>query len=152
MPKITPFLWFEKEAEEAMEFYVSLFADAKILDESRLPDGSLLTGTVELAGQRISVLNGRPETQQFTEAFSLLVSCEDQAEVDHLWATLTADGGSESMCGWLKDRFGLSWQIIPKAMMEMFGAANRDAANRAMQAMFKMRKIDVAEMKRAFDG
>lgn len=152
MQKITPFLWFEKEAEEAMNFYASLFADAEIVDEQRLPDGSLMTGTVRLAGQTIMVLNGRPPGQQFTEAFSLFVSCADQAEVDRLWSALTADGGAESMCGWLRDRFGLSWQIIPAEMMEMFGAPDRDAAGRAMQAMMTMHKIDVAAMRRAFDG
>ena len=122
MQKITPFLWFEKEADEAIQFYVSLFADAEIVSEQRLPDGSLMTGTIKLAGQTIMVLNGRPESEKFTEAFSLFVSCEDQAEVDRLWAALTADGGVESMCGWLKDKYGLSWQIIPTEMMEMFGA------------------------------
>ncbi len=152
MQKITPFLWFEKEADEAMKFYASLFADAEIIDEQRLPDGSLMTGTIRLAGQTIMVLNGRPESQKFTEAFSLFVSCADQAEVDRLWSALTADGGAESMCGWLKDRFGLSWQIIPTAMMEMFGAPDREAAGRAMQSMMKMKRIDVAEMRSAFEG
>jgi predicted 3-demethylubiquinone-9 3-methyltransferase (glyoxalase superfamily) len=152
MQKITPFLWFENEAEEAMKFYVSLFDDAEIVSEQRLPDGSLMTGTVGLAGQTLMVLNGRPDSERFTEAFSLFVSCEDQAEVDRLWAALTADGGAESMCGWLKDKFGLSWQIVPTEMMEMFGAPDRDAANRAMQAMLKMRKLEIVELRRAFEG
>ncbi len=152
MSKITPFLWFETEAEEALNFYVSLFNDAKIVAEQRMPDGSLMTASAVIEGQALSVLNGRRGDNPFTEAFSLFVSCSDQAEVDRLWAALTADGGAESMCGWLKDKYGVSWQIIPTEMMEMFGSDNREAAGRAMQAMMSMQKIDVGALRQAFDG
>jgi predicted 3-demethylubiquinone-9 3-methyltransferase (glyoxalase superfamily) len=117
-----------------------------------MPDGNLMSATFEIEGQRIIVLNGRPDTQRFTEAFSLFVSCTDQAEVDRLWSALTANGGVESMCGWLKDKYGLSWQIIPDEMMEMFGDKDQAKAGRAMQAMFAMKKIDVAAMRKAFNG
>lgn len=152
MKKITPFLWFKDDAEQAMKFYVSLFGDARIVSEQRMPDGNLMTATIEIEGQTLMLLNGRRDDQAFTEAFSLFVDCDDQAEVDRLWNTLTADGGAESMCGWLKDKFGVSWQIIPREMMAMFGDKDRAKADRAMQAMFKMKKIDVAAMKAAFDG
>jgi len=152
MHKITPFLWFKDDAEQAMKFYVSLFKNARIAGEQRMPDGSLMTGTIELEGQTITVLNGRPDNVQFTDAFSLFVSCKDQAEVDRLWNALTAGGGAESMCGWLKDKYGLSWQVIPDEMMAMFADKDRAKAGRAMQAMFAMKKIDVAAMRKAFDG
>ena len=152
MQKITQFLWFESEAEEALRFYVSLFDNAEIVSEQRMPDGSLMSATAEIDGQRLMVLNGRPEKHQFTEAFSLFVACADQAEVDRLWIALTADGGAESMCGWLRDKYGLSWQIIPTEMMEMFGSDDKAASGRAMQAMLKMRKLDVAELRRAFEA
>ncbi len=152
MQKITPFLWFDGNAEEAIAFYVSVFPDARIVSESRLPDGRLMSATFRLAGQPFMALNGGPLHAQFTEAISLFVACRDQAEVDRLWTALTGGGGAESMCGWLKDRFGLSWQIIPTEMMDMFADQDPAKAGRAMQAMLTMRKIDVAWLRRAFGG
>ncbi len=151
MQKITTFLWFDGQAEEAMTFYVSLFKNSKIISTMPGPDGKMLTGTFELDGQRFMALNGGPQFT-FTEAISLFVNCETQSEVDDLWHKLTADGGAESMCGWLKDKYGLSWQIIPSALGRMFGDQNRANAGRAMQAMLQMRKIDIAKLQRAFDG
>jgi predicted 3-demethylubiquinone-9 3-methyltransferase (glyoxalase superfamily) len=151
MQKITTFLWFDGQAEEAMTFYVSLFKNSRIVSTTPGPDGKMLTGTFELDGQRFMALNGGPK-YKFTEAISLFVNCETQAEVDDLWRKLTADGGAESMCGWLKDKYGLSWQIIPTALGRLLGDRDRAKAGRAMQAMLQMRKIDIAKLQRAFDG
>ena len=129
MQKITTFLWFNANAEEAMNLYVSLFKNSKVLNVSRYgdagpgPKGQVMTGTFQLEGQQFMVLNGGP-LFQFTEAMSLFVSCETQEEVDTLWAKLTADGGKESQCGWLKDKFGLSWQIVPTAFGKLMGDKN----------------------------
>ena len=150
MQKITPFLWFDGNAEEAMKFYVSVFKNSKIVSTMPGPDGKVLTGTFELEGQRFMALNGGPNFK-FTEAISLFVNCETQAEVDDLWSKLTA-GGAESQCGWLKDKFGLSWQIIPSALGRLLGDKDRVKAGRAMQAMLQMRKIDIAKLQQAFDG
>lgn len=156
MQKITPFLWFDSNAEEAINFYVSIFPDSKILNTSYYPEGmpglggKLMTATVDIAGQTLMVLNGGPH-YQLTPAVSLFVSCEDQAEVDKLWDTLV-EGGEPSQCGWLVDKFGLSWQIIPKALGECLGDPDPERAGRAVQAMLKMSKIDVAELERARDG
>jgi predicted 3-demethylubiquinone-9 3-methyltransferase (glyoxalase superfamily) len=149
--KITPFLWFDNEAEEAMNFYVSVFKNSKIVSTGPGPDGKVMTGTFELEGQKFMALNGGPQFK-FTEAISLFVDCTDQAEVDDLWNKLTADGGKASQCGWLKDKYGLSWQIIPKALGELLGGTDPAKAQRAMQAMLKMQKIDVAALKAAYDG
>ena len=157
MQKITTFLWFDDDAEEAMKFYTSIFKNSKILSTSRYPEGSpgnagtLMTGTFQLEGQEFMALNAGPEFK-FTEAISLFVNCETQQEVDDLWAKLTADGGEESQCGWLKDKFGLSWQIIPKQLGEMLGDKDPAKAKRAMDAMLKMRKIDIKTIERARDG
>ena len=157
MQKITTFLWFDDDAEEAMKFYTSIFKNSKILSTSRYPEGSpgnagtLMTGTFQLEGQEFMALNAGPEFK-FTEAISLFVNCETQQEVDDLWAKLTADGGEESQCGWLKDKFGLSWQIIPKQLGEMLGDKDPAKAKRAMDAMLKMRKIDIKAIERARDG
>ena len=154
MQKITTFLWFDDNAEEAMNFYVSIFKNSKIGRVSRMPAGTpgpagkVITGSFTLEGQEFMALNGGPHFH-FTEAISLFVSCENQAEVDELWAKLTADGGSESQCGWLKDKFGLSWQIIPTALGKLLGDPDPARAQRAMQAMLKMRKIDVAGLEAA---
>lgn len=157
MQKISPFLWFDKEAEEAANFYVSLFPDSKIKSVSRYGEGvpnstpgQVMTVSFVLAGTDFTALNGGPMFK-FNEAVSFSVECEDQAEVDKYWSALTG-GGQESQCGWLKDKFGLSWQIIPKQLGEMIGSPDRAAANRAMQAMLKMKKIDIAEMQKAFAG
>ena len=150
MQKITPFLWFDDNAEEAMNFYVSIFADARIVSTMPGPDGKLMGGTFVLKGQEMMVLNGGP-MYSFTPAISLFVKCETQQEVDHYWQKLTA-GGCEEPCGWLKDKFGLSWQIIPNALGELLGAPDREKAGRALQAMLQMKKIDIAALQAAFDG
>jgi len=157
MQKITTYLWFDDDAEEAMKFYTSLFKNSKILSTSRYPEGSpgkpgtLMTGSFQLDGQEFMALNGGPQFP-FTEAISLLVNCETQQEVDELWAKLTADGGQESQCGWLKDRFGVSWQIIPKQLGEMIGDKDPVKSKRAVDAMLKMKKIDIKALERARDG
>jgi predicted 3-demethylubiquinone-9 3-methyltransferase (glyoxalase superfamily) len=149
--KITPFLWFDTQAEEAMNFYVSLFKNSKIGSVTRGPDGKVFTVSFELDGQPFIGLNAGPQFK-FNEAVSMFVNCEDQTEVDELWAKLTAEGGEESMCGWLKDKFGLSWQIIPKALGELMGDPDPVKAQRVMQAMLQMKKIEVAGLQRAYDG
>ncbi len=149
MQKITPCLWFDDRIEEAMNFYVSVFKDGKILDTSRYPDGRMLTANVEILGETFQLLNGGPQFT-FSEAVSFSVSCKDQADVDYYWNALTADGGEESMCGWLKDKFGLSWQIIPEALPRLLGGSDKAGAGRAMQAMLQMRKIVVADLEQAY--
>jgi predicted 3-demethylubiquinone-9 3-methyltransferase (glyoxalase superfamily) len=158
MSKITPCLWFDGTAEEAARFYVSLLPDSRIdnimrapADNPSTPKGAVLVVEFTLAGQRFMGLNGGPQFP-FTEAVSFMVDCADQAEVDRLWAALTADGGSPGRCGWLKDRYGLSWQIVPKALPELLGGPDRERAGRAMQAMMNMTKIDIDGLRRAYDG
>ena len=145
MTTITPFLWFDNDAEEAIAFYTSLFPDARVIEENRGADGALFYATFELAGQRIMALNGGPHFR-FTEAISLFVSVADQAEVDRYWDALTADGGEESQCGWLKDKYGLSWQIVPEALMRYQADPDRAKSGRVVEAMLKMRKIIVADL------
>ena len=153
MKKITPWLWFDNEAEEAATFYTSIFQNSRILDVQRYgkagpkPEGTVMTVTFELDGQELVGLNAGPEFT-FTEAISLMVSCKDQAEVDYFWDKLT-DGGEESQCGWLKDRYGLSWQIVPTRLSELLGDPDPERSSRAMAAMMQMRKIDVATLERA---
>ncbi len=155
--KITTFLWFDKEAEEAARFYTSIFEDAKILTVSRYgdagpgPKGTAMTVEFQLAGQRFLALNGGPHFK-FTEAISLLVDCETQEEVDDLWRKLTSGGGTEAPCGWLKDRFGLSWQIVPSAAIRLLHDPDPERASRAMKALMQMKKIDIAALKRAHAG
>lgn len=144
MSTITPFLWFDTQAEEAMNFYVSVFKDGKIISVNKHGD-TFFTGTFEIQGQQFDVLNAGPQFK-FNEAISFFVSCEDQAEVDYFWEKLTADGGEESQCGWLKDRFGLSWQIIPKALGECLSNPDPEKSARAMQAMMGMKKIIIADL------
>jgi predicted 3-demethylubiquinone-9 3-methyltransferase (glyoxalase superfamily) len=157
MQKITPYLWFDDQAEEAAKFYTSIFKDSRITNVARYgeagpgPVGSVLTVNFQLEGQDFVALNGGPPFK-FTEAISLCVSCENQEEVDEFWDKLTADGGEPGPCGWLKDKYGLSWQIIPKALMEYLGSPDREKAERATRAMLQMQKIDVAAIKRAYDG
>lgn len=157
MQKITPCLWFDTEGEEAANYYVSVFENARILEISRYgpgmhrPEGLALTVEFELNGQRFTALNGGPEFS-FDEAVSFQVSCADQAEVDHYWSRLTADGGQESQCGWLKDRWGVSWQIIPEQLASYLGGVDPDGAQRAMQAMLGMRKLDIAAIRAAYEG
>ena len=157
MQKITTSFWMDDWIEDAVNFYVSLFKDSRITNVSRygeaMPDmkGKVLAINFELEGQKYMAINGGPNFP-FTEAISLFVSCEDQAEVDRYWTALTADGGKESQCGWLKDRFGLSWQIIPAALPRLLGGPDRAGAQRAIQAMLKMKKIDVAGLEQAYAG
>lgn len=147
MQKITPFLWFDNNAEEAMNFYTSVFKNAKISNIMR-HDDKVMTATFELEGQEFMVLNAGPQFQ-FNEAISFFVKCEDQAEVDYFWEKLTADGGQESQCGWLKDKYGLSWQIIPNVLGELINHKDPAKARSAMQAMLQMRKIDIATLQKA---
>ncbi len=157
LSRITPCLWFDTQAEEAATFYTGIFDNSRIVQVSHYnaagprPEGMVLLVDFTLAGQHVQALNGGPDFK-FNEAVSLVVECEDQAEVDRLCETLTADGGEPGPCGWLKDRYGLSWQIVPKALNEMLEDDDRDAARRAMQAMLQMGKLDVDELRRAFDG
>ncbi|HLA07794.1 MAG TPA: VOC family protein [Anaerolineales bacterium] len=151
MKKITPFLWFDTQAEEAMNFYVSIFKNSKVLGVTPGPNGIASSVSFELEGQEFIGLNAGPH-YKFNEAVSFFVDCKNQEEVDNLWARLTADGGEESMCGWLKDKYGLSWQIIPSALGELMGDKDPEKAKRVMDAMLKMNKIIVADLKRAYDG
>jgi len=158
MDKITPCLWFDGQAEEAATFYASLIPDSRVVSVDRAPadtpsgpKGSVLSVEFELAGRSFLGLNGGPEFK-FDEAISFQIHCEDQAEVDRLWEALTADGGEPSVCGWLKDRFGLSWQVIPRRMPELFAGSDRAGAERAMQAMLRMTKIDIGELEAAYEG
>lgn len=148
MNKIVPFLWFDGQAEEAANFYVSLFPDSKITHVTPGPGGKTMWVSFDVAGQTLYALNGGPQ-YKFTEAISLFVDCKDQAEVDDLWGRLTADGGQEGQCGWLKDKYGLSWQIIPSTLGELLG---KDASGKVMQAMLQMKKIDVALLQQAYDS
>jgi predicted 3-demethylubiquinone-9 3-methyltransferase (glyoxalase superfamily) len=155
MQKITPYLWFDDQAEEAVNFYTSLFKNSKILSVSRYgeggpgPAGSVMTISFQLDGQEFVALNGGPE-YKFTEAISLFVNCVNQEEVDRLWAKFT-EGGEEGPCGWLKDRYGLSWQIIPSGLVEMLSSPDPKKSSRAMQAMLAMKKIDLVKIKQAYD-
>jgi predicted 3-demethylubiquinone-9 3-methyltransferase (glyoxalase superfamily) len=156
MPRITPFLWFDTEALEAAEFYCSIFPNSKITgvshysDAGPRPAGSVMTVSFVLDGQELIALNGGPEFS-FTEAISLFINCADQDEVDHYWDKLTA-GGEESQCGWLKDRYGLSWQVVPEGMMEVLNGDDPARVQRAMQAMFGMKKLDLDALRAAADG
>lgn len=151
MKKITPFLWFDTQAEEAMNFYVALFRNSKVNSISRGVDGKAFSVSFELDGQEFIGLNAGPQFK-FNEAVSMFVNCEDQAEVDHFWNALTADGGEESMCSWCRDKFGLWWQIVPKQLGELMGDPDPEKSQRVMQAMLKMKKIIVADLQKAYDG
>jgi predicted 3-demethylubiquinone-9 3-methyltransferase (glyoxalase superfamily) len=151
MKKITPFLWFDSQAEEAMNFYVSIFKNSRVLGVTPGPDGIAQSVTFELEGQEFIGLNAGPQFQ-FNEAISFFVDCKTQEEVDELWAKLTADGGEESMCGWLKDKYGLSWQIIPSALGQMLNDPDPVKAQRVMQAMLQMQKIDIEGLRQAYEG
>jgi predicted 3-demethylubiquinone-9 3-methyltransferase (glyoxalase superfamily) len=155
--KITTFLWFNANAEEAANLYVSLFKDSKVLSVSRYgdagpgPKGSAMVVEFQLAGQRFLALNGGPQFK-FTEAVSLFVDCDSQEEVDTLWARLTAEGGQESQCGWLKDKFGLSWQIVPSRFTQMMQDKDPQRTQRVMEAMLQMKKFDIARLEQAYRG
>ena len=150
MQKMTPFLWYDGNVAEAMELYRAVFPGSKVLNTMPGPNGSLMSATFELDGQRFIAFNGGPHLK-LTAAVSMLVNCETQAEVDELWAKLT-EGGAESQCGWLVDRFGLSWQIIPSILPRLLGDPDREKAGRAMNAMLAMKKIDIAALERAAAG
>jgi predicted 3-demethylubiquinone-9 3-methyltransferase (glyoxalase superfamily) len=150
MKKITPFLWFDTQAEEAMKFYISIFKNSKVLNIAPGQNGIVSTVSFELEGQEFIALNAGPHFK-FNEAISMFVNCQTQEEVDELWIKLTADGGEESRCGWLKDKYGLSWQIIPSALGELMGDPDPAKAQRVIQAMLKMNKIIIADLKRAYD-
>jgi predicted 3-demethylubiquinone-9 3-methyltransferase (glyoxalase superfamily) len=156
MQKITPYLWFDNNAEEAINFYTGIFKNSKISSVSRygdgapMPSGTLMSATFELEGQQFMALNGGPHFK-FNEAISLFVDCDTQAEVDDLWAKLIAGGGEQGQCGWLKDRFGLSWQIIPSQLGQLLSDPDPEKAQRVMQAMLQMKKIDIAALERAYE-
>ena len=160
MQKITPFLWFDNQAEDAARFYVSIFKNSRIgsvahYDEEAAkaagrPKGSVMTVAFELDGQEFTALNGGP-LFKFTEAISFVVNCDTQEEVDHFWEKLSA-GGQEGPCGWLKDRFGVSWQVVPTVLVEMLQDKDREKSKRAMAAMLKMKKINIQALKKAYEG
>lgn len=157
MPKLTPNLWFDANAEEAANFYLSVFPNSEITNVARYPEGSpgptgeVMTIQFVLDGQPFTGINGGPQFS-FDEAVSFEITCADQDEVDHYWDALLAGGGVESQCGWLKDRFGLSWQVVPTGMEEVFTDPDPERARRAMQAMLGMRKLDLAALRAAADG
>jgi predicted 3-demethylubiquinone-9 3-methyltransferase (glyoxalase superfamily) len=151
MQRITPFLWFDGRVEEAVKFYTAIFPRSKVVSTTPGPDGKVMSATFELEGQRLMALNGGP-MYQFTPAISLFVSCKTQKEVDELWEKLTAGGGEPGRCGWLKDKFGVSWQIIPEALGTILGDPDRARAGRAVQAMLQMNKIDIEGLQKALDG
>jgi predicted 3-demethylubiquinone-9 3-methyltransferase (glyoxalase superfamily) len=163
MQKITPFLWFDNQAEKAVQFYTSIFKNSKVgkvlrygeeaakISESGRPVGSVLTIEFELEGQKFTALNGGPAFK-FNESISFVVNCDTQKEVDYFWEKLTADGGQESQCGWLKDRFGLSWQVVPTVLIEMLHDKASEKSERVMKAMLQMKKIDINKLKAAYAG
>ena len=154
MQKITPFLWFNDNAEEAMSFYVSIFKNSKIITVTRYgesgpgPKGSVMTCAFELDGQRFTALNGGP-VFKFTEAISLVVNCETQDEIDYFWEKLTAGGGQEVQCGWLKDKFGLSWQVVPTILPELVKQSDPQKSERVMKALMQMKKLDINGLRQA---
>ena len=158
MSKVTPCLWFDGQAEEAAAFYTSIFPDSRVDQVNRAPgdtpsgpEGSVLTVDFTIAGEPFIALNGGPDFT-FNEAISFSIDCEDQAEVDRYWEALIAGGGEHSVCGWLKDRFGVSWQVVPKILPELMNGPDRARAKRALDAMLKMTKLDVAKIREAADG
>jgi len=161
MQKITPFLWFDNQAEEAVKFYTLIFKDSKIGKITRYgeagekvagrPSGSVMTIEFEVEGQKFTALNGGPQFK-FNESISFVVNCGTQEEVDYFWDKLTADGGQESQCGWLKDKFGLSWQIVPTVLIDMLHDKDSRKSEHVMQAMLQMQKIDIKKLKAAYAG
>ena len=154
--KITPMLWFDDKAEEAANFYTSIFPNSKILSVARYgdgapaPAGSVMTASFRIAGQEFVALNGGPHFK-FNEAISLVINCDSQEEVDRYWEKLTADGGEESQCGWLKDKYGLSWQVTPKILIQLVQGPDKEKAGRVFQAMLKMKKIEIPKLLEAAD-
>jgi predicted 3-demethylubiquinone-9 3-methyltransferase (glyoxalase superfamily) len=156
MPKITPFLWFDDQAEDAMNFYMSVFKSSRVVEVNRYgdagpgPKGTVMTATFELDGQEFTALNGGPHFK-FTEAISFYVNCETQQEVDELWVKLS-DGGEQGQCGWLKDKYGLSWQIVPRVLIDMLRDEDPEKSQRVTKAMLQMGKIEIAGLRRAYEG
>ncbi|CDP52825.1 MAG: VOC family protein [Devosia nanyangense] len=151
MPKILPHLWFKNQAEEAAAFYTTIFKDSKILSRDVMPDPELSVVRFELAGQPVVALNAN-SSAQYNESFSFLVETEDQAETDYFWNALIADGGKEQPCGWLTDKFGIYWQVTPKRLLQLVTDPDRLKASRVLQAMYKMKKIVIADLERAYRG
>lgn len=161
MQKITPCLWFDNKAEEAVNFYTSIFKNSKISNITRYgkegyeihgrKEGTVMTVDFEIEGQKFLALAAGPEFK-FNEAISFIVTCKTQKEVDYYWEKLTADGGQESVCGWLKDKYGVSWQIVPEMMGKLVGDSTSEKSQRAMKAMLQMKKIDIEGLKKAYDG
>lgn len=155
MQKITPFLWFNGNAEEAIQFYCSIFPNAKVVNKTRYgdagpgPKGTVMTATFEIQGQQFIAINGGPQFK-FTEAISFVVTCETQAEIDEMWERLSA-GGEQGRCGWLKDKYGLSWQIVPPVLSTMLQDSTPQKADRVMNAMLQMEKLDIATLQRAYE-
>ncbi len=158
MTKITPFLWFDDQAEEAVAFYLSVFPNSRILNTANYgeagpgPIGSVMTIHFELDGNEFVALNGGPENYGFDESISFVIDCATEAEVDHYWEALLRDGGEEIACGWLKDKYGVRWQVVPSELWTIMVDPDPDRVSRAMQAMFTMKKLDVRAMKAAADG
>jgi predicted 3-demethylubiquinone-9 3-methyltransferase (glyoxalase superfamily) len=156
MQRIVPFLWFDGQAEEAMAFYTSVFPNSRVVSVTRYgsdgpgPEGTVMVGQFELEGQTFYALNGGPEFS-FTPAVSFFVNCETQEEIDELWARLT-DGGEEVECGWLKDRYGVSWQIVPRVLVGMLGDPDPEKSSRVMKAMISMVKLDIGALREAYEG
>jgi len=150
MPTITPFLWFDTQAEEAMNFYTSIFKRSKVISVNRA-QGRVMTVEFEIEGRGLMALNADPQFK-FTEAISFFVACETQQEIDELWGKLTAEGGAPSQCGWLKDKFGLSWQIIPSSLGRMLSDKDAAKSGRVMNAMLQMGKIDLKRLQQAYSG
>jgi predicted 3-demethylubiquinone-9 3-methyltransferase (glyoxalase superfamily) len=150
MPTITPFLWFDTQAEEAMTYYGSIFKRSKVISVNRA-QGKVMSVQFELEGQKFMALNAGP-VFKFNEAISFFVGCETQQEIDELWGKLTADGGAPSRCGWLKDKFGLSWQIVPNTLGRMLGDKDAEKSTRVMNAMMQMEKLDLKRLQQAYDG
>jgi predicted 3-demethylubiquinone-9 3-methyltransferase (glyoxalase superfamily) len=151
MPKVIPHLWFQSQAEEAVDFYLSLFKDSRVLARTELPDPEVSVLRFELAGLPVVALNANSRVP-YNEAFSFLIETADQAETDYYWSRLTADGGKERPCGWLTDKFGVYWQVIPIALLEMEADPDRERAGRVLSAMQKMKKIVIADLERAYRG
>jgi predicted 3-demethylubiquinone-9 3-methyltransferase (glyoxalase superfamily) len=150
MPSITPFLWFDTQAEEAMNFYASIFKRSKVTSVNRV-QGKVMTVAYELEGQEFMALNAGPQFK-FNESVSFFVGCDTQTEIDDFWTKLTADGGSPNRCGWLKDKFGLSWQIVPNSLGQMLGSPDGAKSQRVMEAMMQMDKLDLQRLQQAYDG
>lgn len=151
MTTVTPFLWYDADLAEPIAYYASVFPSMKVVDQREGPDGKLFTATIDLFGQQLMLLNGGPEHAGFKECFSLFVSVETQDEIDDLWSRLTSDGGEESRCGWLKDRYGLSWQIVPDRLGGLLGGPDPRRARQALDAMLQMNKLQIDELQAAYD-